>query len=248
MCLTMPLFPSPDPSDLDAELLDRLLAGRVDPDDAPQAYKGVARVLAAATTASTASEQAGEERAVRQFSQVASGGEPVRTTRAGRGARPLFAAIASVAILAGAGVAAAAGALPTSAQRVAHAVLADIGVDVPEPAAPGSDPTNSRTNSTSTTAQAATTTETVCTLVQGRCRDNHGTAVCVVASDGMCRDNHGNGKCQHASWPPPNPPVTHPTHPVHPVQPVHPTNITAPTTTTTRTHGRSGSAPGKEKP
>ena len=150
----MPLFRSPDPSDLDAELLDRLLAGRVDPDDAPQAYKGVARVLAAATTAPTASEHAGEERAVRQFSQEASGREPVRTARANRIARPLVAAVASVAILAGAGAAAAAGALPAPAQRLAHTVLGDIGVDVPAPSSDGH-PTSTTTRSTTTSTAAA---------------------------------------------------------------------------------------------
>jgi hypothetical protein len=254
MYLSMPLFRSPDPSDLDAELLDRLLAGRVDPDDAPQAYKGVARVLAAATTPPTASEHADEERAVRQFSQEASGGEPVRTVRGGRLARPLVAAVASVAILAGAGVAAAAGALPTPAQRLAHAVLADIGIDTPVPAASGAHPATTTTHATSTTARASTTT--VCTLKQGRCQDNHGTAVCTVASDGKCRDNHGltvctiasNGKCVHVSSPPTHP--AHPVHPTHPAQPTHPTHppqTSVPTTSTTA-HGKSGNAPGKEKP
>ncbi len=221
MYLSMPLFRSPDPSDLDAELLDRLLAGRVDPDDAPQAYKGVARVLAAATTAPTASEHAGEERAVRQFSQEASDGEPVRTARA---ARPLAAAaVMSLAILAGAGVAAAAGVLPTPAQRIAHSVLGHLGVDVPDPSRPGEHPPGATRRATSTTARA-TTTQTTCALQRGRCNTSHGTAVCIVASD---------GKCEHMTSPPP----THPTHPTHPTKP-------STGSTTTTTHDKSGDGSG----
>jgi len=228
-----------DPSEPDGELLERLLAGQVDPDDAPQAYKGVAVVVEAATAPASTAELAGEAQAVAAFSRVVSPG----ARQGARAARPLVAAaIASLVIVAGAGVAAATGTLPGSAQRVAHSVLADVGLDVPG-GAPA--PTPAHPGRATTTSTEGETTTTVCQVHQGRCGSNHGTAVCRVASDGTCRDNHGRtvcvvagaGRCQHDATTTTTTEV-HGNH--HRGPPGHVTTTTssvAPPTTTVREHG-----------
>ncbi len=114
-----------DPLALDEGTAERLLAGSLDPADAPPAYRRVAAVLAAVSAEPGPEELAGEARAVRSLAKVARSSpyrapsrrspvlSKVLTLKAATAA-----AIASVVL---AGVAGAAtGNLPEPAQRVAH--------------------------------------------------------------------------------------------------------------------------------
>ena len=119
------LGPGEAPPTLDDQTADRLVAGRLDPADAPPGYAAVAKLVAAAAAPATTEELAGEPAAVDRFAAAARSGFPTRaflTRRAGVPTRR-FGVKAAVAVLAAVlsigGVAAAAGVFPAPAQPAA---------------------------------------------------------------------------------------------------------------------------------
>jgi hypothetical protein len=137
-----------DPLALDEGTAERLLAGGLDPADAPPAYWRTAAVLAAVAAPPSPDELAGEAQAVAALGAVARS-IPHRAARR----RPTVltkvlsvkvATAAAVALLSLAGVAGAAtGTLPDPAQRAAHRMLGAAGVPSPNDhaSAHGTDPT-----------------------------------------------------------------------------------------------------------
>jgi hypothetical protein len=141
------LLPRPDfgsdPLALDEGTAERLLAGRLDPADAPPEYVRAAMVLAAAAAAPTPDELAGEVPAVAALAAMArsSSRPPVhrRPTVLTKVLTAKAAAAAVVAALSVAGVAGAAtGSLPDGAQAAAHRMLGAAGVPGPDDHASGS--------------------------------------------------------------------------------------------------------------
>ncbi|MHB8438419.1 MAG: hypothetical protein ACYDD4_04570 [Acidimicrobiales bacterium] len=124
------------PHRLDASTADRLLSGAVSPDDAPPGYVGVAHLLGAAGTGLGAGELAREVATVAAMQAAVLG--HLTPTTINRGKKMISkiltvkAAAASVAVLMGAGSAAAAtGSLPSGVQNAAATVLAQVGITVP---------------------------------------------------------------------------------------------------------------------
>jgi hypothetical protein len=168
------------PPTLDDETTDRLLAGRLDPADAPPGYAAVAKLVAAAVAAATTEELAGEPEAVAGFAATARPGLRTRasTTRRAGVPRRLLTVKAAAAVLVAAlsigGVAAAAGVFPAPAQPAA-----DHGPD------------NRGRDAAATTGRgAAATTTTADGTTTDRERGN-GTATgpdaTGPAKDGLCR-------------------------------------------------------------
>lgn len=123
-----------NPFMLDAATAERLVTGAVGVDDAPPSYRGVSRLLQALREAPDEHELAGAEAAVNRISAIAAferrGTGVARSRRSpARAVRIAAASVVSCCILSG-GLAAA-GALPESAQRVASAVLRQVGISVP---------------------------------------------------------------------------------------------------------------------
>jgi hypothetical protein len=123
----------PTPPPVDDDTVDRLLAGRLDPADAPPGYAAVARLLAAATAPAGRDELAGERAAVAEFLAVAHAHPPTPPVprRAGMPSK-LFRVKAAAAVIAAVlslgGVAAAAtGILPAAVQRITGNAPADSG-------------------------------------------------------------------------------------------------------------------------
>jgi len=140
---------------LDDETADRLVAGRLDPADAPPGYAAVAKVVTAATAPATTEELAGEPAAAARFTAMARSGFPTRastTRRAGVPGRPLSVKV-TVAVLAAllsiGGVATAAGVFPAPAQPAADH----------RPDSPGSGPATPGRSAAATTATAAAARE-----------------------------------------------------------------------------------------
>jgi hypothetical protein len=126
-----------DPLALDEGTAERLLAGRLDPADAPPEYVRAAIVLAAVTVPPTPDELAGEAPAVAALAAVArSSSRPPahrRPTVISKVLSVKAAATAVIAALSVAGVASAAtGTLPDPAQRAAHRMLGAAGVPGPD--------------------------------------------------------------------------------------------------------------------
>jgi hypothetical protein len=122
---------------LDEGTAERLLAGRLDPSNAPPGYAAAAAVLAAASAPPDAEELASEAAIVAAFAAAARSHSPhLPTHRRSRVFTKLLtvkAAVAVLGVLVGGGVAAAAtGNLPAPAQQAAHALLG--GARVPAPA------------------------------------------------------------------------------------------------------------------
>jgi hypothetical protein len=141
------------PPTLDHDTADRLLAGRLDPADAPPGYAAVVKVVNAATAPATTEDLAGEPEAVAQFVAMARSGSPTRastTRRAGVPSR-LLTVKAAAAVLAAAlsigGVAAATGVFPGPAKPPAGH-----GPDTP---GCGSATTPGRSDAATTTTTAA---------------------------------------------------------------------------------------------
>jgi len=119
------LGPRGSPPTLDDETADRLVAGRLDPADAPPGYAAVTKIVTVATAPATTEELAGEPAAVARFAAMARSGFPTRasTTRRAGVPRRALTVKAAVAVLAAVlcigGVAAAAGVFPAPAQPAA---------------------------------------------------------------------------------------------------------------------------------
>jgi hypothetical protein len=115
---------------LDEDTASRLLAGQLDPSDAPPGYGGVTKLLASVAAPTRPHELAAEGEARRVFRAV-SERPPARRRRR---VAPLVAALTAVLLVFGGGAAATAtGSLPGSAQSVAHDALGAVGVSVPSP-------------------------------------------------------------------------------------------------------------------
>jgi hypothetical protein len=135
---------------LDRDTADRLLAGAVEPDDAPPGYAQVARLIRAAVTPPTPTELIGEEQAVAAAARVVSRTAPHspvpatrRSTVRSRFFRVRIAGLVVAGTVLGTTGLAAAGVLPDAAQNAASSVLSSIGISVPtadeHPASTGTD-------------------------------------------------------------------------------------------------------------
>ena len=116
-----PGSPGSSPPTLDHDTADRLLAGRLDPADAPPGFAAVAMVVTAATAPATPEELAGEPAAVARFAAMARSGSRSRAaTRRASAPRRILTIRLAVAVLAVAlsigGVAAATGVFPGPAK------------------------------------------------------------------------------------------------------------------------------------
>ena len=164
------------PPTLDDETADRLLAGRLDPADAPPGYAAVAKLVAAVTAPASTEELAGAPEAAARFTATARSGFLTRasvTRREGVPRRFLTvkaAAAVLVAVLSIGGVAAAAGVFPAPAR----------------PAADHSSDSSGGGTSTPGRSDAATTTTAAADRERGS-----GTATgpdaTGPAKDGLCR-------------------------------------------------------------
>jgi hypothetical protein len=124
------------PPPLDQVTADQLLAGRLNPADAPPGYAAVARLLAAAAAPPGQEELAGEHRAVAEFAAVTRSTSPTLTSRRAGMPSKRFSvkaiAVAVAAVMTVGGIAAAAtDRLPGSARRVADEVPATTHASVP---------------------------------------------------------------------------------------------------------------------
>jgi hypothetical protein len=135
---------------LDRDTADRLLAGAVQPDDAPPAYAEVARLLRAAGAPPTAIELVAEDQAVTAAARVVSPPtphSPVPATRRSAVRSRFFRVKVAGLVVAGTVLGttglAAAGVLPDAAQNAASSALSSIGISVPtadeHPASTGTD-------------------------------------------------------------------------------------------------------------
>jgi hypothetical protein len=118
--------PDRDPLALDQGTADRLLAGTLDPADAPPAYAEVARVLTAAAGPPQPGELAGEAEAVARFAAAAAG--PSRgPARRRRLARLAVASAAVLGLLSAGGAVSATGGVPATGKWLNRAVDAVVG-------------------------------------------------------------------------------------------------------------------------
>ncbi len=123
---------------LDEDTADRLLAGLVEPEDAPPGYSEVARLVRAAGAPPTVGELAREHEAVAAAEETVLA-RPVRSVHPtprrskvrSRSFRAKVAGLVVVGTLAGTTGLAAAGVLPDPAQDVVSDVLAKVGISVP---------------------------------------------------------------------------------------------------------------------
>jgi hypothetical protein len=125
--------PEMDPFALDAGTAERLLTGAVDVGDAPPQYRAVAATLSALRKRPDGGELIGAPVAAERIAAAVVGGRAVNMAPARRTAsraRVLTACVAACGLVVTGGLAAA-GALPDSAQRVASAVLGQVGISVP---------------------------------------------------------------------------------------------------------------------
>lgn len=153
----LPGSPGSSPPTLDHDTADRLLAGRLDPADAPPGFAAVAKVVTAATAPATPEELAGEPAVVAQFAAMARSASRRRATttrRAGAPRRILGVRLAVAVLAAGlsiGGVAAATGIFPGPAKPPAGPGPGSTGGGggTPTTAAPG------RTGAATTEAEGA---------------------------------------------------------------------------------------------
>jgi hypothetical protein len=160
---------------VDHETADRLLAGRLQPADAPRGYAAVARLLAAATAPAGRDELAGERAAVAEFLAVAHARPPTLVPRRAGMPSKLFRIKAAAAVLAAVlslgGVAAAAtGVLPAAVQRIA-----------------GNAPAGSGGGSAAGQEHAAGSAATATTAAAGEDHAAIGPDASGAARDGLCR-------------------------------------------------------------
>ena len=117
---------------LDAGTADRLLGGRVAPDDAPPGYAEVAGLLQTLAADLPTRPAAAGEGTIRMMAKVVRISDPVRSRRRPHPLRGRIVALAMVGSLGTTGVALAGG-LPDAAQGVVSTWFAKIGVMIPHP-------------------------------------------------------------------------------------------------------------------
>lgn len=171
---------------LDEDTLDRLSAGRVDPDDAPPGYSEVARVLEAAATSVRDVKLLREVEDVAAARALVRHGAPAGEPSDGRSRqmkarihRIKIAGLVVLGTLAGSTGLAVAGVLPDAAQDAFAGVLERVGISVPasedHPASSGDEISEIATTTTSTGAAK-------------------GAEISSVASGGMSQaGEHGSG-------------------------------------------------------
>jgi hypothetical protein len=167
------------PPTLDDETADRLLAGRLDPADAPPGYAAVAKLVTAATAPASTEELAGAPAAAARFAAAARSGFPTPapgTRHAGVPRRPHSVKVAAAvlaALLSVGGVAAAAGVFPAPAKPAADRGPRGGGGKV----------------ATTARRDAATTTTTAATAVNQARGGSTGTGPDATgpAKEGLCR-------------------------------------------------------------
>lgn len=132
---------------LDDGTLERLLAGRVDPDDAPPGYAEVARIFAALAVRSDSADLSHEAEHVAAAQVLITPHSPAPGRSDGRskkmrskGHRLKVAGLVALGTLVGTSGLAAAGVLPDSAQNAVSDVLDRVGISVPA----NEDPASSR--------------------------------------------------------------------------------------------------------
>jgi hypothetical protein len=115
-----------DPLAIDQDTADRLLAGRLDPADAPPGYAEVARVLAAAAAPASPRELDGEAAAMAAFASERLARQGAGSHSAPRrrhlGSRLAVVAVAVGVLMVGGVAAATTGTLPPPAQRLVDSV------------------------------------------------------------------------------------------------------------------------------
>lgn len=117
---------------LDAGTADRLLEGRVAPDDAPPGYAEVAGLLQTLAADLPSRRAAAGEGTVRMMAEVVGISDPLKPRRRPHSLRGRIVALAMVGSLGTTGVAFAGG-LPDAAQRVVSTWFDAIGLTIPHP-------------------------------------------------------------------------------------------------------------------
>jgi hypothetical protein len=120
---------------LDDATAERLLTGRLSPEDAPPGFAGLAGLVWAATGPADPAELASESQVVSAAVAAvhsASSNRPITRRRTSMLAKLLSAKVAAVAVTSAIGAAAAAGTLPNSAQNAVSSALSNIGISVPD--------------------------------------------------------------------------------------------------------------------
>jgi hypothetical protein len=146
---------------LDDDTIERLLAGRIDPEDAPSGYSEVARVVDAAKASVDEVELLHEVEDVAAALALMTHGSSASTPSDGRSRqmktrshRVKIAGLVMLGTLAGSTGLAAAGVLPDAAQDAFSGVLGRVGISVPasddHPASSGSEISGIATTTTST--------------------------------------------------------------------------------------------------
>jgi hypothetical protein len=187
-----------DHDDLDEQLVDRLLDGRLDPDDAPRDLSVAVELVGTLQGPARPDELADADRVVAMVAAAvhadASPATPAtrRKSMLGQSLLAKFAVAAAAALgLAGAG--AAAGALPSSAQSTIAGALSHVGVSVPDPgrheaeATTNDDETADPTSTTTTTTTTAAGTDTTTTPGTGEPGDDRAAAPGAPGTAGLCQ-------------------------------------------------------------
>jgi hypothetical protein len=189
---------------LDGDTLERLLAGRVEPDDAPPGYAEVARVLRAAAAPIDLADLGRESEHVeaarilvtrRSFASDRSDGRP--TEMHSKGYRLKVAGLMVLGMLLGTSGLAVAGVLPDTAEDMLSNVLDRVGISVPTGDHPASsdEPSEHPASSGEEISEIATTTDATGV--------GKGADISSIASRGMSQaGKHGtaqHGPAEHAS-------------------------------------------------
>jgi hypothetical protein len=182
---------------LDRDTLERLLAGRIDPDDAPPGYAGVAQVLAAAIAPANPADLTHEAEHVAAARMLVTQRSPASGRSHGRskqmrpnGYRLKVVGLVALGTLLGTSGLAAAGVLPDAAQDVLSNVLDRVGISVPTADHPaGSVPAGEHpASSGEQISEIATTTDSTGV--------GKGADISSIASGGMSQAGE-HGSAQH---------------------------------------------------
>ncbi len=200
---TLRLLDRTDPLGLDEQTSGRLLGRAMRPDDAPPAYRGVARLFEA--LAQPGPELTDSSTAIPAIAAAFASSPQPRTRRSAMSRKLLSKTGVTVAALAGGlslfGGLAAAGARPGVAQGVASDVLSNVGVSVPNPNSHASDHSNTG-GSSSNSSQAPDTTKGAAISNTARTTDSTGADNGAVISS-QASDGKSQAGADHPSSPTP---------------------------------------------